>query len=102
MADSDAPFPRKALVIPGLIPLALLGALFGAETIGIRLNPHGIPGIIVLLVMIWGFAAGLFELVIIFRAAMQLARSPVLRITENLLAISFAVLFVLSMIWLGL
>jgi hypothetical protein len=100
-ADVAEAFPRKALVIPGLIPLAILGLLFGADAVGAKLNPHGFSGVVVLLVMVYGVVAGVFEVFLIARTLPQLVRMAALRTTQNLLAILFAAVFVIVVFWFG-
>ena len=86
---------RKALVLPGLVPLIVVGAMLLLDRLGVQLNPHGGAAYLLLLVFAWGAIAAIVECVLVPKAIAQLSRSPALRTSENVLAIGFGAAFVI-------
>lgn len=99
---SSVAFPRRSLVLPGLVPVVVLGATLGLDALGMHLNPHGIAGILTLMMMVFAVGAALYELVIVTRAVRLLKQFPALHTTDNLFALLFAVTFTVAMLLLTL
>ena len=92
---------RVALVWPALVPSALLFLLYLSDAAGAGLNIHGGAGAILLFIIIGSVAAIFAELVLVPRAVLKLLKQPVLRTAQNLLAIGFAILFLIgATLWL--
>ena len=91
-------FPRKALVIPALIPVIVLAIIVIVALAGADLNPHGFTGILIGVMMAWAGVATLVQLAFLPRAILMLLRGPTARTTENVLTTGFAVVFAFTVV----
>jgi uncharacterized membrane protein len=92
-ARVDPRISRKALVLPGLIPLLVAGGMLLFHHFWRPLNPHGVEVLVVLAVYAWGAVATVVEVVLVPKAIVQAVRSPSLRTPGNLLSIAFGAAF---------
>ena len=98
--DTAAPqsIRRKSLVLPGLVPVVVVGVMFLIDRLGAELNPHGGAGYLLLLMAAWAVVTAIVECVLIARSVALVSRIPALRTSENILAIGFAAGFVLLVV----
>ena len=92
-ADKPWQFPRRALLIPSLVPLAVLVVVVLVIALGGTIEAHR-PGLLLgLLAVLWVPAAIVLELFLVPISIWLLIRYPVLRTRENWLALACAGVF---------
>ena len=94
--------PRARLVIPPLIPIALLGISFAADRMGHQWNIHGDAVAMMFFFLASCLVALVIEIVTLFKVVPILRRSAESRSAINLLCTGFAVLSVVGAIGLAL
>ena len=103
MQSEPKSFPRLALVVPPLVPVAVVTTLLLTNAMGAL--PGGIhsAGGATLALLLWGstLVAILVELVVLPRAAIRFLTDARLRTRSNALCVSVSVVFLLAaLLWL--
>jgi hypothetical protein len=93
---------RKALVLPAAIPIGIISVVLLLDVLGGNFNPHGLAGIVVILVIVGSIGAMLLELYLVTRAIRKLATVPALRTPQNLIAICFGGSFAVFVLLYGM